>query len=281
MIKNKLKNIELIVFDLDGSLLNNKGMISNESKAIINELKALGVQFTFASGRLHSAVKKYASELEISLPIISLDGTYIKNYSSDVILFESFVKEKYVNRALDYADRLLIKIALCHADAIYYTESNIVISELMSRYGAIYKQVDDYRNYTSETLEIVLVGDMKDSMMNVRERMSFPYTWGCNTSFYKSQTHEGLFYLEIRKKGATKGKALLKLLNYLNLKPEHTAVMGDWYNDISLFQTSAVKIAPFNAVPEIKSLADFVTRRTNNEDAAAEFLEMVLKSKKI
>ena len=59
-----------------------------------------------------------------------------------------------------------------------------------------------------------------------------------------------------------------------------TAVLGDWYNDRSLFRTKALKIAVANAVDDIKNMADFITKRTNEEDGTAEFLEMILKAKK-
>jgi hydroxymethylpyrimidine pyrophosphatase-like HAD family hydrolase len=54
----------------------------------------------------------------------------------------------------------------------------------------------------------------------------------------------------------------------------------DRYNDRSLFRTKALKIAVANAVDEIKQMADHVTKKTNNEDATAEFLEMVLEAKR-
>jgi hydroxymethylpyrimidine pyrophosphatase-like HAD family hydrolase len=47
-----------------------------------------------------------------------------------------------------------------------------------------------------------------------------------------------------------------------------------------MFRTKALKIAVGNAVDEIKNMADHITNKTNNEDAAAEFLEMVLAAKK-
>ncbi len=56
--------------------------------------------------------------------------------------------------------------------------------------------------------------------------------------------------------------------------------MGDWYNDRSLFRTKALKIAVANAVDEIKLLSDHITKNTNNEDATAEFMEMVIEAKK-
>jgi len=66
----------------------------------------------------------------------------------------------------------------------------------------------------------------------------------------------------------------------MKIKINETAVLGDWYNDRELFETKAIKIAVANAVPEIKRMADYITRRTNNEGGVAEFLEMVLIARK-
>jgi 3-deoxy-D-manno-octulosonate 8-phosphate phosphatase KdsC-like HAD superfamily phosphatase len=46
-----------------------------------------------------------------------------------------------------------------------------------------------------------------------------------------------------------------------------------------LFRTKALKIAVANAVDEIKWMSDYITKRDNNEDATAEFLEMIIKAK--
>jgi len=56
--------------------------------------------------------------------------------------------------------------------------------------------------------------------------------------------------------------------------------LGDWYNDITLFQTDAFKVAVANAIPEIKRMADMVTSKSNNEEGAAKFFRKVLKAKK-
>jgi hydroxymethylpyrimidine pyrophosphatase-like HAD family hydrolase len=58
-----LKNIKLVVFDVDGTLLNDDGKIGEETKDLVKELRRFDVRFSFASGRLHSAITKYAEEL--------------------------------------------------------------------------------------------------------------------------------------------------------------------------------------------------------------------------
>ena len=277
--KDILRKLKLIVFDLDGTLLREDGSIGPDSIALIKQLRETGVYFSIATGRLHSATTQFIGELGIDLPIISLDGSLIKGGIDDTTIYESNVPVKYVKKAIHYADQYLLKIALCHAEAIYYTENNSVIPELLEKFGATYDLVSSYDNILENTLEIVIAGDYRDSIKHVENRMIFPYSFGLQASSYKSHRHGGIYYLEIRKHGSSKGKGLQRLSKHLKISVTETAVMGDWYNDKSLFESGGLKIAVQNAVPELKNMADFVTKRTNNEDAVAEFLEMVLKSK--
>ncbi|MEN8193078.1 MAG: Cof-type HAD-IIB family hydrolase [Bacteroidota bacterium] len=277
--KKKLKKLKLIVFDLDGTLLNSNGEIGKESIRLVKELKKLGVRFTFASGRLHSAIVHHARTLNLETPLISLDGSLIKSLDNEII-FESYIPTKYVNRALKYADYYMLKIALCHADAIYYTHSNSVIPDLIEKFGAKYVEVDSYERYLENVLEIVIVGEYKGTVKYVVKKMSFPHAFGLNVSFYKSHRKGDIYFCEARKHGVSKGKGLTRLAKYLKISIHEVAVLGDWYNDLQLFKTDALKIAMANAVSEIKSLSDLVTKRTNDEDGVAEFLELVLKAKK-
>jgi Cof subfamily protein (haloacid dehalogenase superfamily) len=276
---DRLKNIKIIVSDVDGTLLKNDGTIGQETKKLVRELHKYGVLFSFATGRLHSAVTKIANELEVNNPIISLDGSLIKNFPGGETIFESFVKAKYVKRAIKFAEDYLLNIALCHSDAIYYTEFNSVIPAIMNKFGARYEEVNSYENYLDETLEIVYAGDNKDSVEFVRDKFSFPFVFGCTASYFRSHSHQGVYYIDIRRSGSSKGLGLKRLLKYLKIKPEHAAVMGDWYNDISMFDSKAVKVAVANSVPELLRKADHVTERSNNNEGIAEFLEMILQAK--
>ncbi len=276
--RDKLQKIRLIVIDVDGTLITSKGKIGKETKSLIKELKNKGIRFSLASGRLHSAVKSFAEELELEAPLITLDGTLIKNHPGDETIFKSTIKKRHVLRAINLADKLWLNIALCHDDAIYYTERNSLIPQLLEKFGAKYEEVIDYSEYLNGTLELVITGDYKNNVKYMLDKMSFPYVFGLNTSYYKSQTHKGIYYLEIRSKGTSKGDGLFRLLKYLNLKPCEAAVIGDWYNDKSLFHPKVLKIAMANAVSELKRKADFITKRDNNEDGVGEFLELVVKA---
>lgn len=277
---NSLKEIKLIVSDIDGTLLNDNGELGFESKKLLKELMKEKVIVSLATGRLHSAVTDVANELSLNGYVISLDGAMIKNYVQDKTHYESFLRAGQVKKAIAIAENLLIKIALCHSSTIYYTEYNSVIPSLLSKYSAFYTQVDSYEDYLSGTLEIVCSSDMKDSIKQMEEKFNFPYSIGCNTSYFRSKKNENIYYLEIRKAGSSKGKALMRLLKHLSIKPSQAAVIGDWYNDITMFQSNAVKVAVANAIPELLNTADYITTKSNRDDGTAEFFEMVLKSKR-
>lgn len=277
---NKLKKIKHIVTDIDGTLLNDYGELGLENKKLILELMKEDVLISLATGRLHSATNDLAKELSLNGYVISLDGAVIKEFKNDKTIFESFLKARHVKKAISISNDLLVNIVLCHSNSIYYTEYNSLIPSLLSKYGALYQQVSSYEEYLSGTLEIVCASDMKGSIKKMEERFNFPFSVGCTTSYFRSKKNENIFYLEIRKAGSSKGKALERLFRHIFIKPEQTAVIGDWYNDITMFQTKALKVAVANAIPELRNEADFVTGKDNNEDGVAEFFEMVLKSKR-
>lgn len=280
-INNKqLKKVKLVVFDLDGTLLNNEGRIGEKTRTLVKKLSdEFGVFFSIASGRLHSAVTNYCNELNISIPVISLDGSLLKTLHNPAPVFSAYVKEKYVEKSIELAEKYFVKVVLCHADKILYTENNESILQVTDKFGAPFERVDSYDDYLDNVLEVFFAGENYGYIKHIKNKLSFPYSFGLSGNNYRSQSYKGIYYLEIRKKGCTKKTGLIKLLRYLNIAPRNCVVMGDWYNDRPLFETKAIKVAMANAVPEIKYLADYTTNSDNNNDGTGEFLEMLLKAK--
>lgn len=279
IIPEKLNQIKLIVFDVDGTLVSDDGVIGEKSLTLIKELMNHDVKISLASGRLHSALVEIAEIIGTSIPLISLDGALIKNKEGNQIVHQSSLRKKIVNTSIELAEKYFVNVALCHSEAIYYTENNSLIPMILDKFGALYREVDSYTNYFNNTLEIVFAGDNRRTMEYLRDRLSFPFAFGTAVSFFRSHSHENIYYLEIKKSGSTKAKGLMRLLKHLKLDQSNAMVIGDWYNDIPLFKTKSLKVAMGNAIPELKRMADFVISKSNNEDGIAEILEALLKSK--
>ena len=59
-------------------------------------------------------------------------------------------------------------------------------------------------------------------------------------------------YLEITRKGSTKGGMVDKLVRHLGVEPGHVYCVGDNQNDIPMLARSAIPFAPANCAQEVK-----------------------------
>lgn len=279
-LKERFSRIKLIVSDIDGTLVTNNNELSDQTVQLVKKLRAKNVLFSMASQRVHSSIVPIATELDIKIPYISLNGTLIQDTEGKVVLNKSIIDKKYVERALKLAERHYVKIALCYNDEIVYTEDNSVIRDFMTRLGTTYTLVKSYDNYLDNVLEIIMSGNDRKIMKHIQSKMRPPFGMFLKVKYYRSQTFQGVFNVEVIRKGISKRTGLRMLTNYLNIKKNEVMVFGDWYNDRDLFQFGGTNIALENAVDELKEMADYVTKKSNDEDGVAEVLKMLYDSKK-
>jgi hypothetical protein len=273
-IHKDLRNIKLIVSDVDGTLTNNNNEVGEETRELVKKLKEKGILFTFATQRIHSSIINFAKELEIEIPIISVNGALIKDLKGNVVS-TSLIKPKYVKKAIDFSEKFFVRIALCYGDEIVYTESNSVLRDFMYRLGTDYRLVEDYKDYLDNVLEIIMMGNEKHIIKHIQNKMNFPAKIFHTAKYFRSSTKYGVYHLEIRKSGTSKKTGMQKLVKHLGIKKKQVAALGDWFNDRDLFEYGGFNVAVQNAVAELKLQADYVTSRTNDEDGVAEFLKLV------
>jgi hydroxymethylpyrimidine pyrophosphatase-like HAD family hydrolase len=66
------------------------------------------------------------------------------------------------------------------------------------------------------------------------------------------------YVIRLMSKGTSKGSALLSLARQLSVQPEHVAVIGDWFNDVSMFEVAGQAFAMPHAPNELKAKASHV-----------------------
>ena len=70
--------IKLLALDLDGTLLNSQGKISDENKIAISDAEEKGVLVTIATGRRFRDARPVALEVGFNAPILTHNGALIK-----------------------------------------------------------------------------------------------------------------------------------------------------------------------------------------------------------
>ena len=78
-----------------------------------------------------------------------------------------------------------------------------------------------------------------------------------------------------------KSTALTKLFAKYNITDDESLYIGDDLNDLAAFETAGICIAVANAVPEIKLLADYVTKAPGGSGAIREVVAMILRARNI
>ncbi len=71
---------------------------------------------------------------------------------------------------------------------------------------------------------------------------------------------------------------LREILKDTGLKEENVAYVGDDWTDIPVLKRSGFACAPANALPEVKSAADFITKKEGGAGAVREICDFILKS---
>lgn len=274
-----LKKIRMIVCDLDGTLLNNTNGISEENNNAIKKLTDRGIIFTLASGRIYSSVKSFAEIIKISSPVISLDGASIKSVVDGEIIDNSKFSKAKMKKIIKLCGQYKIDYAISTDEGCFTPKKKSdQMGFTIKKIGVDITPVENIEDYIKNALEITVNSPDKIKIQYIKNKFSFPFSFKYSAKMYKSESTQTHF-AEIRKKDVNKGSALIKLCRHMKIKPDECAVICDWYNDISLFKTGAVKVAVGNAIDELKNIADIVTEKTNNENAVEEFINLVLKNK--
>lgn len=268
---HQLKNIKLIVVDIDGTLVDINGKVGEKTHELSQELKKLGIYCTLSSARSFHYSSHIADELKVEIPFVTLDGALIIDKNREII-YQGIMKDQLVQKCIMLAEGNYGKITMCDFESQFVTPSHSVIKEY-TRLNAPIKEVADYSSLNG-ILEVLIYCEDKSSLRFIREKLKFPRTLGASLNVTKSPSNE-YYLLTVKKKGSDKLKSIKRLVKHLKLRRDNVAVIGDWHNDIPLFDYGAFNIAVQNAIPELKRKADYVTNSTNNEDAVGEVLEMV------
>ena len=69
--------VQIIASDMDGTLLNDKMVISKRNAAAVKEAQKQGIHFIVSTGRAYDEVKPLITEAGFNCPMITLNGAFV------------------------------------------------------------------------------------------------------------------------------------------------------------------------------------------------------------
>jgi len=266
--------MELIVFDLDGTLLNGASKISAYTKETLRLLSERNIAYTVATGRtLHSAQEILAGH-GFELPHVYSNGVIIWNPEMASLSLENVLVPEEVQHvlsaALDQGVTPFVSTVqneehfVFHSPVRHDVEQRL-LQNFYERPTATVLPMDELPD-DAQITNISMLGD-EVSLENIRSRIGSE----SHLIVYSGPAIEGngLKWMDVHHCDASKGGAI----NVLKERFGFTTVVcfGDSENDLSMFAMADECYAPDNAKPDIKAVATAVIGHHDN-DGVARFL---------
>ena len=279
-----MSRIRLVALDLDGTLLDSAGKVSDEDAAVLREFNRAGGIVVLASGRMTSAVRPWYDRLGIDGPVISYNGAMARDAASreSSVLLEKPLPAPYADELIDYADRYHFHLNY-YLDEVLHGKSD----PLLRRYGDIYTRqtgsvfhfVRNFERFRRcEPTKIILITDPSVPGDSDPRRRDEQYEfwvnrWAGLVAIMKTNPE----YLEFLNLDANKGDALEAICRAYGIAREETAAFGDGDNDAAMLRWAGIGVAVANASGACRAAADVVLPQTNDESPVARAFESILK----
>lgn len=261
--------IELVLCDMDGTLLLPDHSISPRNLAAVKALQVAGIHFTLATGRPPRAMRDYIKQLGVELPTAGFNGGVLVNADGSV-LQSHHVPYQAVLKTLAFLAGHDVEVWV-FADDEWLLRDPLgpMVAHEQQGLGYAPLVVDSFEPYLHRVDKIVATTSNAPLLITLEQQLQLLLSGEASAS--RSQAR----YLDITALKANKGDALATLAEHLGVPLARTVAIGDGGNDPAMFHRAGLSIAMGQADAHIREQAMHVTG-SNVEDGVAQAIEQLI-----
>lgn len=285
---------KLVAIDLDGTMLNQYGVITQKTKEAIKKVQEQGIEVVLASGRPIDSMKTIAQEINSEKYFISGNGAIIYDIAKDEIIYENTLKKQ----------KVLDIIKICEENSIYYniyTEKDIIAKNL--QYNTLYYHKENTNKEEKEKTHINIVENIYNYILNTNQKIVKITICDSNQVIFNSimrklkeideieildvshmskkvirqgteEVSIEYFFTEVSAKNVDKWNALEFLKDKMNIQTQQVVAIGDNINDKKMIENAGLGIAMGQSHPIIKECANKVVA-SNTEEGVSQALNLI------
>ncbi|WHY79659.1 Cof-type HAD-IIB family hydrolase [Neobacillus sp. WH10] len=237
--KNDL-DIKLVALDMDGTLLNYKGQISEANRQAIKAAQDKGIYVVLSTGRSLTTCREHADALELTSYLVTVNGSEIWDEKRELVE-RNFVKAELIEWMWELTKQHKTKFWAISTERNWHDEMPEDIHNIeWLKFGF---NIDD-----DATRELIL------------KELEAKAEFELSNSTLKN--------IEVNPLGINKAKGLGVVCSRLGIEMKNVMAVGDSRNDLMMIKSAGLGVAMGNAQDVVKAAADWVTA-TNEEDGVA------------
>ena len=270
------RNIKMIGFDLDGTLLNSNKEISDYTRDVMREAVEQGVIILPATGRPLTGIPKPVMALPGIRYAVTANGARVVDVQEDKVLHEALLPYEKGKELLEifakydtYREVYYEGFGYATADMVEHIEEYMPIKPMIEYMRTTRRRVPDVEAMFHEKKMAVdklqaLFRDTETRDLAMKEVKEKVHGAAVTSALGNN--------IEANGEDAQKGIALLKLGEILGIKKDEIMAFGDGSNDMDMIRRVGFGVAMENGIDEIKEAADYITV-TNDEHGVAKAIE--------
>lgn len=224
-ILRKLREIKVIVTDVDGTLTDNKHIISVKAIEAIRILEKKGIKVILVSGNALPILGTLARYIGTCGYVIAENGCVIGRFFKPIyIVNRKFPQDK--------------------------------VTEILENLGFISAPTNPYRY-----VDLAFIRTEKSAKLTVNQISKALEKRGIRNV----EVTDSGFAIHIAPQGVNKAFGIQKLAEIMNISLENVLAVGDGDNDAEMLKIAGVSACPANASKKIKEIADIVLSKENGD----------------
>ena len=267
---------KLLVVDIDGTLVDGSGVISDEDRNALAKVGDLGLPISLSTGRAMTACLKIISQLSLNSYHVFFDGALVSDPNHGKEIYVQPVGQMIAEQAIEFAHLHGINLEFYSADH-YFVERETWTSDIRRDFYHTLPTVVDISKLWQKERIIKGVLTVRSPEEKARvELLSLQFKDSLSFSLTKTPAYPEVDFINVLALGVSKGRALPALASHLGISLTEVVAIGDGSNDISLLSSAGLAIAMGGAPDGLKAVADYITLDVDHNGLAAAVKKFLL-----
>lgn len=257
-----MNNKKLIALDMDGTVLNDAGILTGEVIETIDSARRNNCIVCFVTGRRDIDIAPVYQQCKHVDYLIMNNGARIIDIRQEKVVLNRLMDSEAVKNLVIHC---LNNNILMYVTAGLFWAVNIMTDGVRSYAKGLGREPSIYHSYKDLPLDRI------DGLMVTNKGASVSeYIQEHNMPLYCLQSEPNC--IDIIPEGAGKWEAISMLSQELNVEHRNVIAVGNYNNDIDMITKAGIGIAVSNALQEVKASADYITALDNNHNFLQEIL---------